>query len=1095
MATAVKLGEGYVQIGIKSRIEQGARGIEDRLDKMGDRATKLGLIASAASASLLAAPLAMASRLQESVSKFGVVFGAADDRMSRWSDNAADALGTSRREMIDMLSSMQDLLVPMGVLPGEATEMSKTMSQLAVDLGSFNNVDTADAFNDLMAAMTGSGEVMKKYGVILTEAAVKQELLAMGVDPNSIDNAAKAQARLNIIMRGTTAAQGDAIRTADGWANQLKRGQSVVVDIAGAIGGTLIESLTDYVSLAVQAGGVIRDWIEDNRDLVAAATMATTAVGVAGAGLIGMGVAAKLAAAGLGVFITASTVGTSTITTAWKAAGFALAAFRVKAIVGAAIVSTAWKYSAGIVGAAWSAIVSTLTTAFSAAAWLTGAAVTTAAWVASAGAIAVAIFGLDAVLITTAMAATAAWGGAAGTIGTLWTTVSGLLATLSVATSGAWAAGAAIVSTAWAGVSFVLAALSGPAGILAGLATIATAAWTAGAGLVGAAWTSLTGAFAASGLASVTAAGLASAAWSAVGVVMAALAVESSISSAIIGTAWSAAAAVASLAWSGFTAVLSAALTPAALMTAASFVVSSAWSAAAGIASAAWTTAWAIILAPITPFIAAGAAVVALVGVIGAGLAALAVSTIDFGGAWSGVKRAIGSVVDVVKLLSSAITGALSLGEYSMAAKALWAGVRLAFWEGLSGALEAFKWFFMQAANMTNMFFLRLVNMAVRGMEAVAQAIANPLSGPDQLIRSFISLASTPITFSISANAEQARKELQDILSKIEAAKSTAQKQKEADLIKDGSKSPEEIAAEKKAQIDKLEAEGLLTSAEAAKARAAEDAKAVEMAAKVADAYKDKLRAIELEIVALEKGADAADRMRLADEGLSAEQIKQIEILKAKKKALEDEKKAQEEATRAAKEAGQLRVDSVFNKANEFRKDGASPELIFKAVMKQIDTDQKAGKIDAQQAGDARKRARGDLGNDIGNLKDQGRALAEALRSPQEKLNAELKKITDLQGRGFIDEKTALRAEDKARQQFADETKRNEEKANDQLQGIEQEQRRVGPSATFSGFAAAIIGNTGQSTEKDQLKATREVAKHTKLIAKEAKKDKGGKFK
>ncbi|WP_236622437.1 hypothetical protein, partial [Novipirellula maiorica] len=98
------------------------------------------------------------------------------------------------------------------------------------------------------------------------------------------------------------------------------------------------------------------------------------------------------------------------IGTAWSAVGLAMSALQFKASIGAAVVSTVWKYSAGVVSTAWSAVMATLSTAFSSAAWLAGAAVTTAAWVASAGAIAVAIFGLDAVLITTATAATVAWG-------------------------------------------------------------------------------------------------------------------------------------------------------------------------------------------------------------------------------------------------------------------------------------------------------------------------------------------------------------------------------------------------------------------------------------------------------------------------------------------------------------------------------------------------------------------------------------------------------------------------------------------------------------------------------------------------------------
>ena len=36
---------------------------------------------------------------------------------------------------------------------------------------------------DLHAALTGSGEVMKKYGVLVNEAAAKQEVLNQGLDP------------------------------------------------------------------------------------------------------------------------------------------------------------------------------------------------------------------------------------------------------------------------------------------------------------------------------------------------------------------------------------------------------------------------------------------------------------------------------------------------------------------------------------------------------------------------------------------------------------------------------------------------------------------------------------------------------------------------------------------------------------------------------------------------------------------------------------------------------------------------------------------------------------------------------------------------
>jgi hypothetical protein len=211
----IKAGKAYVELGLRNRLTQGINNVERDLDKLGKRITarggqlaKLGGVMAFAAGGMMAYPIKAASDMQETMGKFGIVFGDSAKSVQEWSAATATAMGMSEQSMAMMLSGMQDLLVPMGVLPEIATGMSKTLSTLAVDLASFNNMDAEKTFEDMMAAMTGSGEVMKKYGVILTEAGVKQKLVEMGRDPKTADEAAKAQARLNIIMAGTTAAQG-----------------------------------------------------------------------------------------------------------------------------------------------------------------------------------------------------------------------------------------------------------------------------------------------------------------------------------------------------------------------------------------------------------------------------------------------------------------------------------------------------------------------------------------------------------------------------------------------------------------------------------------------------------------------------------------------------------------------------------------------------------------------------------------------------------------------------------------------------------------------------------------------------------------------
>lgn len=212
-----------------------------------------------------------ASNAQEAMSKFTVVFGEQSAAMQEWGNELASSIGRSKVEVNGFLASFQDLLVPMGLTADKATEMSKTLVALGADLGSFNNKADADVINDLQAALTGSGDVMKKYGVIVSETAVQQELLNMKLDPAIADEASKAQARLNIILRGTTAAQGDALRTADGFANMMKAIQSQVKDLSVDIGNELlphIEAILPAVSyMAGEFGKQLQEMVQSLVDL------------------------------------------------------------------------------------------------------------------------------------------------------------------------------------------------------------------------------------------------------------------------------------------------------------------------------------------------------------------------------------------------------------------------------------------------------------------------------------------------------------------------------------------------------------------------------------------------------------------------------------------------------------------------------------------------------------------------------------------------------------------------------------------------------------------------------------------------------------
>jgi hypothetical protein len=1066
----VLAGKAVVEFGIRSRIAQGMQGVQNDLNAYGTKIAGIGATIAASAGGLLAAPIQAASRMEETMSKFSVVFGEASKDVEAWSKTTAKAVGVSEESMAGMLAGMQDLLVPMGVMPSKAVGMSKTLSQLAVDLGSFNNAAVPDVFRDLMAAITGESEPMKKYGVIVTETAVKQELLNMALDPKTADDAAKAQARLSIIMRGTTAAQGDAIRTSDSFANQMKALWSSIMDTSAALGKNLVEDLAAVIKAAVAGVYAVRNFAAANQDLVRAIGLVVASTVGIGASLVATGVALKVAAASMSVFMTASKVAAAVAATAWSGVALAFSVLTIKSRITTAIIRTGWTVAAAAIGVAWTALTGALSVAMQGAIAVVTTAAIVAPWLAGAAAIAVAWFGLDAVMTAMAVGTAAAWSASAATVTTAWTAAAGVLIPLSAAIAGAYATSAAFITATWATLSAAFAS----------------------SGAVGVAWAIAT-----------------SAAWAAYGIIVQAIAIKQAIDAAIVSAAWAGASAIASAAWSGFIGVLTLVASPTALGVAAAGLLSSAWAAGALVASAAWSTAWAIITGPLLPIAAAIAAVVAVMGGIVAVATYAAFAGVDFASAWEGVKSTLGQLVEIINTTFDAIKMALGSGDYATATKALWLGIQAGFWVGVEGTLDAFKWLFNEAWQGTKRFFSSLLSTTWKIMKAVASAIMNPFAAAREIGTAIGELVGGAMNFDVSGQVRSSQQALKALTGQLAAtnALAEAEKKREADRKKAeeerNAKPPMVQAAERKAELEAKVASGAMSRVDAdyeiAKIDKFTESQKETMRASVrskqatgeitpeeaekqiaaidgiSDAYLQLSKNIEMEILALEQGQEAADRAKMAAEGLTEAQIKEIEVLKAKKKALEDVKAAQDKAM-------QNRVDGIFGRANELGDAGVAPAEIFKRVMDQINADQQSGKLTPEAADDARGKARDDLDQRINDLKQQGKALADSLRTPMEEYKAETKRILDLRKGGFIDDETVKRA-------LAEVNK----KAFGTKEGVDNaisQEKAAGPTATFSAFGAATIG-LGQAKDKKELI---EIAKNTRESARLARKERLARF-
>jgi len=224
--------------------------------------------------------VSVANDVEEMRGKFDVVFGENGAAAEAWAAKHADAVGRSKYDLMSYMSVLQDTFVPMGVARGDATELAESVTKLAVDLASFNNTAEPDTIRDLQSALVGNHETMRKYGVVITQATLHQELLKQGVEggTKAASEQEKMMARLALIMAGTSDAQGDAARTSDSMANRMRSAQAAVKDLQVEVGEALVPVLEKIIPQVTE----IVEQFAEFADTPAGQMAIQAAIGIAG---------------------------------------------------------------------------------------------------------------------------------------------------------------------------------------------------------------------------------------------------------------------------------------------------------------------------------------------------------------------------------------------------------------------------------------------------------------------------------------------------------------------------------------------------------------------------------------------------------------------------------------------------------------------------------------------------------------------------------------------------------------------------------------------------------------------------------------------
>lgn len=191
----------------------------------------------------------ISSALTEVENVVRTTFGNYEKLIQDFSKTSIQDFGMSELTAKQVASRFQAMGTAMGFSQGKMADMSLQLTKLTADMASFYDMEQSDVARNLQAVFTGETEPLRKYGLDLTQATLKEWAMKQGLDADisSMTQAEKTMLRYQYVMANTAAAQGDFARTSDTWANQVRILKQSFEQLAAIIGGALINAFKPFV--------------------------------------------------------------------------------------------------------------------------------------------------------------------------------------------------------------------------------------------------------------------------------------------------------------------------------------------------------------------------------------------------------------------------------------------------------------------------------------------------------------------------------------------------------------------------------------------------------------------------------------------------------------------------------------------------------------------------------------------------------------------------------------------------------------------------------------------------------------------------------
>lgn len=257
----------------------------NKFEKTGEKISKVGnKITLGVTTPVVAAGAAIykySSDLTEAENKTKEVFKNMSGDVLVWSETSLDKMGMARSTALDAVSLYGGMATAMGLTRKRATDMSKSLTELSVDLASFHNTSLDQASTALKSIFTGETETLKNYGIVMTEANLKAYALSQGIKTNysEMSQAEKVQLRYNFVLNASKDAIGDYERNCGEAASQMKKLPEALKELATSFKDNIEPVITPIITSLNGAIVSFGKWSKTTKNVVTIAAVSIAALG------------------------------------------------------------------------------------------------------------------------------------------------------------------------------------------------------------------------------------------------------------------------------------------------------------------------------------------------------------------------------------------------------------------------------------------------------------------------------------------------------------------------------------------------------------------------------------------------------------------------------------------------------------------------------------------------------------------------------------------------------------------------------------------------------------------------------------------------